>query len=182
MFLMCMRKERQKCEGGVFQLQTECEPDNGMVEHSGSNPVMSRKPRSVLPLPRSTLQTLLGRREGEGATWSCVGGCRRAQERDRRCLVLSRNLGTNHRMVQTTIAYGTTIGWHKPPLPMVQQPGGGFLSYLAGVVQPFPYYQVGGDPRHGEVRQQLPPDVAHGLDAGADAQDGVAEGGKPHRL
>ena len=79
-------------------------------------------------------------------------------------------------MAQTTIAYGTTtIGWCKP-WPMVQQAGGGFfLSYLAGVVQPFPYYQVGGDPRHGEVRQQLPTDVAHGLDAGADAQDGVAE-------
>ena len=133
---------------------------------------MSRKPLPVLPLPPLFFTNTVGK----GRHGTVGRGCRRAQERDRRCLVLSRNLGTNHRMVlQTTIAYGTTtIGWHKPPWPMVQQAGGGFLSYLAGVVQPFPYYQVGADPRHHQVRQQLPSDVAHAVDSGADAQHGIA--------
>ena len=48
------------------------------------------------------------------------------------------------------------------------------LSYLAGVVQPFPYYQVGADPGHHQVTQQLPPDVPHSVDPVADAQHMVA--------
>ena len=49
-----------------------------------------------------------------------------------------------------------------------------FLSYLAGVVQPFPYYQVGADPGHHQVTKQLPTDVAHRVDPVADAQHVVA--------
>ena len=49
-----------------------------------------------------------------------------------------------------------------------------FLSYLAGVVQPFPYYQVGSDPGNHKIGEQLPADVAHGVDPRADAQHRIA--------